>query len=125
MQWTKQNEQTVYENRWFTVNLADVELPDGRHLDHFLIRLRPVAVHAGHGQAGGGQLLGHDVRLDLGLGEDHHLGQLRVLLQEVHQERQLEVPADGVEHLLQGLRRQLAGHLDQLGIPQAPGNPPA
>ncbi|MFJ4618702.1 NUDIX hydrolase [Streptomyces sp. NPDC088812] len=44
MQWTNQNEQTVYENRWFRVNLADVELPDGRHLDHFLIRLRPVAV---------------------------------------------------------------------------------
>lgn len=44
MQWTKQNEQTVYENRWFRVNLADVRLPDGRHLDHFLIRLRPVAV---------------------------------------------------------------------------------
>ena len=39
-----QNEKTVYENRWFRVNLADVELPDGRHLDHFLIRLRPVAV---------------------------------------------------------------------------------
>ncbi|MGI5199429.1 NUDIX hydrolase [Streptomyces sp. CA-288835] len=44
MQWTKQNEQTVYANRWFSVNLADVELPDGQHLDHFLIRLRPVAV---------------------------------------------------------------------------------
>ncbi|MFF9062154.1 NUDIX hydrolase [Streptomyces sp. NPDC014882] len=44
MQWTKQNERTVYENRWFQVNLADVGLPDGRHLDHFLIRLRPVAV---------------------------------------------------------------------------------
>ncbi|MET9481439.1 MULTISPECIES: NUDIX hydrolase [Streptomyces] len=43
MQWTKLSEQTVYENRWFQVNLADVELPDGRHLDHFLIRLRPVA----------------------------------------------------------------------------------
>lgn len=28
VQWTKQNEQTVYANRWFTVNLADVELPD-------------------------------------------------------------------------------------------------
>ena len=28
MQWTKQNEQTVYSNRWFIVNLADVELPD-------------------------------------------------------------------------------------------------
>jgi 8-oxo-dGTP pyrophosphatase MutT (NUDIX family) len=44
VQWTKLSEQTVYENRWFRVNLADVELPDGRHLDHFLIRLRPVAV---------------------------------------------------------------------------------
>ncbi|MEW1605070.1 NUDIX hydrolase [Streptomyces sp. NPDC093808] len=43
MQWTKRNEQPVYANRWFSVNLADVELPDGRHLDHFLIRLRPVA----------------------------------------------------------------------------------
>jgi len=44
VQWTKLSEQTVYENRWFQVNLADVELPGGRHLDHFLIRLRPVAV---------------------------------------------------------------------------------
>lgn len=44
MQWTNLNEQTVYKNRWFDVNLADVELPDGRHLDHFVIRLRPVAV---------------------------------------------------------------------------------
>ncbi|MFF4245162.1 NUDIX domain-containing protein [Streptomyces sp. NPDC001822] len=43
MQWTNLNEQTVYENPWFRVNLADVELPDGRHLDHFLIRLRAVA----------------------------------------------------------------------------------
>ena len=34
MQWTNLSEQTVYENRWFDVNLADVELPDGRHLDH-------------------------------------------------------------------------------------------
>lgn len=44
MQWANLSEQTVYENRWFQVNLADVELPDGSHLDHFLIRLRPVAV---------------------------------------------------------------------------------
>ncbi|MEU4267534.1 NUDIX hydrolase [Streptomyces sp. NPDC026092] len=44
MQWTKLSEQPVYENRWFRVNLADVELPDGRHLAHYLIRLRPVAV---------------------------------------------------------------------------------
>ncbi|OII64139.1 NUDIX hydrolase [Streptomyces sp. CC53] len=44
MQWTNISEETVYENRWFKVNLADVALPDGRRLDHFLIRLRPVAV---------------------------------------------------------------------------------
>lgn len=44
MRWKNLRELTVYENRWFQVNLADVELPDGRHLDHFLIRLRPVAV---------------------------------------------------------------------------------
>ncbi|QNE78365.1 NUDIX domain-containing protein [Streptomyces finlayi] len=43
MQWTNLNEHTVYENHWFRVNLADVVLPDGRHLDHFVIRLRPVA----------------------------------------------------------------------------------
>ncbi|GHA79895.1 NUDIX domain-containing protein [Streptomyces termitum] len=43
MQWTKRSERPVYENRWFRVNLADVELPDGRRLDHYLIRLRPVA----------------------------------------------------------------------------------
>jgi 8-oxo-dGTP pyrophosphatase MutT (NUDIX family) len=44
VQWMSKNEQAVYSNRWFSVNLADVELPDGRRLDHFLIRLRPVAV---------------------------------------------------------------------------------
>lgn len=44
MQWTNLSEQNVYGNRWFRVNLADVELPDGRHLDHFVIRMRPVAV---------------------------------------------------------------------------------
>jgi 8-oxo-dGTP pyrophosphatase MutT (NUDIX family) len=43
VQWNKLSERHVYENRWFRVNLADVELPDGRRLDHFLIRLRPVA----------------------------------------------------------------------------------
>ncbi|MCC3655110.1 MULTISPECIES: NUDIX hydrolase [Streptomyces] len=43
MRWKNTGERTVYENRWFRVNLADVELPDGRRLDHYLIRLRPVA----------------------------------------------------------------------------------
>ncbi|MGW5950531.1 NUDIX domain-containing protein, partial [Streptomyces celluloflavus] len=44
MRWNNLSEQTVYANPWFRVNLADVELPDGRHLDHYLIRMRPVAV---------------------------------------------------------------------------------
>ncbi|MFG2225704.1 NUDIX hydrolase [Streptomyces sp. NPDC050161] len=44
MRWNNLAEETVYENRWFRVNLADVRLPDGRHLDHYLIRMRPVAV---------------------------------------------------------------------------------
>ncbi|MFD8937339.1 NUDIX domain-containing protein [Streptomyces sp. NPDC059578] len=42
--WRNFGERTVYENRWVQVNMADVELPDGRHLDHTVIRLRPVAV---------------------------------------------------------------------------------
>ncbi|MEU0522778.1 NUDIX domain-containing protein [Streptomyces niveus] len=45
-EWKNLGERTVYENRWVTVNMADVELPDGRHLDHTVIRLRPVAVAA-------------------------------------------------------------------------------
>ncbi|MFG3252907.1 NUDIX domain-containing protein [Streptomyces sp. NPDC048172] len=44
MQWKNLGEHTVYENQWLRVNLADVELPNGRHLDHYLIRLRPVAM---------------------------------------------------------------------------------
>jgi 8-oxo-dGTP pyrophosphatase MutT (NUDIX family) len=42
--WKNLSEKTVYENPWLTLNLADVELPDGRHLDHYLIRQRPVAL---------------------------------------------------------------------------------
>ena len=46
MEWKKLDEKPVYENQWFKVNLAGVELPDGRHLDHYLIRQRPVALTA-------------------------------------------------------------------------------
>ncbi|MFB6722896.1 NUDIX hydrolase [Kribbella sp. NPDC056345] len=46
MEWKNFGEKAVYENPWFRVNLADVELPDGRHLDHFVIRQRPVALTA-------------------------------------------------------------------------------
>lgn len=42
--WTNHGEHTVYSNPWLKVNLADVELPDGRHLDHYLIRQRAVAL---------------------------------------------------------------------------------
>ncbi|WP_406398837.1 NUDIX hydrolase [Streptomyces uncialis] len=44
--WRNLGERTEYENPWVTVNMADVELPDGRHLDHTVIRVRPVAVAA-------------------------------------------------------------------------------
>jgi 8-oxo-dGTP pyrophosphatase MutT (NUDIX family) len=44
VEWKNLGEKLVYENRWFKVNLADVELPNGRHLDHFLIRQRGVAL---------------------------------------------------------------------------------
>lgn len=44
MQWINHGEQTVYENPWLTVNMADVELPDGRHLEHTVIREKPVAL---------------------------------------------------------------------------------
>ncbi|GAA2666293.1 NUDIX domain-containing protein [Streptomyces lunalinharesii] len=44
MRWNNLSEKPVYANPWFRVNLADVALPDGRHLDHFLIRMRAVAV---------------------------------------------------------------------------------
>ncbi|MFH9608707.1 NUDIX domain-containing protein [Streptomyces sp. NPDC017448] len=43
MQWANLSERNVYQNPWFRVNLADVRLPDGSHLDHFVIRQRPVA----------------------------------------------------------------------------------
>jgi 8-oxo-dGTP pyrophosphatase MutT (NUDIX family) len=46
MEWKNLSEHTVYENQWFKVNLSDVELPNGRHLDHYLIRQRPVALTA-------------------------------------------------------------------------------
>ncbi|MFB6722885.1 NUDIX hydrolase [Kribbella sp. NPDC056345] len=46
MEWQNLGEDAVYENPWFRVNLADVELPNGTHLDHFVIRQRPVALTA-------------------------------------------------------------------------------
>jgi 8-oxo-dGTP pyrophosphatase MutT (NUDIX family) len=42
--WKNLSERPVYENPWLRVNLADVELPNGRHLDHYVLRQRPVAL---------------------------------------------------------------------------------
>jgi 8-oxo-dGTP pyrophosphatase MutT (NUDIX family) len=44
--WINRGERTVYESPWFRLNVADVELPDGRHLDHYLLRQRPVVLTA-------------------------------------------------------------------------------
>jgi 8-oxo-dGTP pyrophosphatase MutT (NUDIX family) len=43
MRWTVHNEKPLYEDEWFDIRLADVELPDGRHLEHRLIRTPPGA----------------------------------------------------------------------------------
>jgi 8-oxo-dGTP pyrophosphatase MutT (NUDIX family) len=44
--WINRGERTVYRSPWFQLNIADVELPDGRHLDHYLLRQRPVVLTA-------------------------------------------------------------------------------
>lgn len=44
MQWRNLGETPVTETKWFTLNLADVELPDGRHLDHWVMRNPPAAL---------------------------------------------------------------------------------
>ncbi|RLK09480.1 ADP-ribose pyrophosphatase YjhB (NUDIX family) [Micromonospora sp. M71_S20] len=38
MRWTIHSERTLYQDPWVHLASADVELPDGRHLDHRLIR---------------------------------------------------------------------------------------
>jgi len=38
MRWKVHSERDLYQDRWVHVASADVELPDGRHLDHRLIR---------------------------------------------------------------------------------------
>jgi 8-oxo-dGTP pyrophosphatase MutT (NUDIX family) len=43
MRWQIRSEQELYRDRWIDVRIADVELPDGRHLDHRLIRTLPGA----------------------------------------------------------------------------------
>ncbi|WP_188192410.1 NUDIX domain-containing protein [Nonomuraea sp. SYSU D8015] len=43
MRWEVHSEKTLYADAWLDVRVADVELPDGRHLDHRLIRTAPGA----------------------------------------------------------------------------------
>ncbi|MBO4164415.1 NUDIX hydrolase [Micromonospora antibiotica] len=38
MRWTVHSERDLYRDQWVHVASADVELPDGRHLDHRIIR---------------------------------------------------------------------------------------
>ena len=43
MRWHVESERTLYQDQWVTLCTADVRLPDGRRLDHRLIRTAPGA----------------------------------------------------------------------------------
>jgi 8-oxo-dGTP pyrophosphatase MutT (NUDIX family) len=43
MQWTVHGEKPLYQDEWLDIRIADVELPDGRRLEHRLIRTPPGA----------------------------------------------------------------------------------
>jgi 8-oxo-dGTP pyrophosphatase MutT (NUDIX family) len=43
MRWTVHSEKPLYEDEYLDIRVADVELPDGRHLEHRLIRTAPGA----------------------------------------------------------------------------------
>jgi hypothetical protein len=44
--WKNLGEKPVVQTPWFQLNLAEVELPGGRRLDHYLLRLPPVVITA-------------------------------------------------------------------------------
>jgi 8-oxo-dGTP pyrophosphatase MutT (NUDIX family) len=46
MLWKNLGEQPIHHCKWFKLNLADVELPDGRRLDHYVLHQPPVALCA-------------------------------------------------------------------------------
>jgi 8-oxo-dGTP pyrophosphatase MutT (NUDIX family) len=46
LEWKTLGEEPVVRTPWFQVGLADVELPDGRRIDHYLLRLPPVVLTA-------------------------------------------------------------------------------
>jgi ADP-ribose diphosphatase len=52
MRWRVHSEKPLYQDEWLDIRVADVELPDGRHLRHRLIRTPPgagcVVVRDGH-----------------------------------------------------------------------------
>ena len=43
MRWTVHSEEPLYSDPWLDIRVADVELPDGRHLEHRVIRTPPGA----------------------------------------------------------------------------------
>jgi 8-oxo-dGTP pyrophosphatase MutT (NUDIX family) len=43
MRWTVHGEKQLYADPWLDIRVPDVELPDGRHLEHRLIRTSPGA----------------------------------------------------------------------------------
>jgi 8-oxo-dGTP pyrophosphatase MutT (NUDIX family) len=43
MEWRVVSERPLYTDDWVNIRIADVELPDGTHLEHRLIRTRPGA----------------------------------------------------------------------------------
>jgi ADP-ribose pyrophosphatase YjhB (NUDIX family) len=43
MQWKVNSERSLYRDHWVDVRCADVELPNGRHVDHRLIHTRASA----------------------------------------------------------------------------------
>jgi 8-oxo-dGTP pyrophosphatase MutT (NUDIX family) len=45
-EWQTHGTETLFQTPWFRVELADVELPDGHRLDHYLLRLPPVVLTA-------------------------------------------------------------------------------
>lgn len=45
-EWKLRGEKPLVQTPWFQVGLADVELPDGRRIDHYLFRVPPVVLTA-------------------------------------------------------------------------------
>jgi hypothetical protein len=46
LEWKTLGEEPVVRTPWFQLGLADVQLPDGRRIDHYLFRVPPVVLTA-------------------------------------------------------------------------------